>query len=94
MNPSAIISIVLPILGLVGYVNHIEWLFYIAGGLSALCAIPFALSRPFSLLGAGVFACLIGGYNFAGAFLQGIILGSCVAGLFVIPMFLLTMLKK
>ena len=88
------VPVVLPILGLIGFANHIEWLFYVAGGLSALGTIPFALSRPFSLLGAGVVVCLMIGYNCTGAVLSGIILGACIAGLFAIPMFLLTMFRK
>ena len=88
------VPVVLPILGLLGFANHIEWLFYVAGGLSALGTIPFALSRPFSFLGAGVVACMIIGYNCTGVFLSGIILGSCIAGLFAIPMFILTVFKK
>ena len=94
MNIMKFLPVVLPILGLVGFVNHIEWLFYIAGGLSAFGTIPFALSRPFSLLGAGVVVCLIIGYSCTGTIVSGAILGSCIAGLFAIPMFLLVVLKK
>ncbi|MBR5548860.1 MAG: hypothetical protein IKU71_03920 [Kiritimatiellae bacterium] len=94
MNIMKFVPVALPILGLIGFVNHIEWLFYIAGGLSALGTIPFALSRPFTLLGAGVVVCLIIGYNVTDAVVSGAILGSCIAGLFAIPMFLLVMLKK
>ena len=94
MNIMKFLPVVLPILGLVGFINHIEWLVYIAGGLSALGTISFALSRPFSLLGAGVVVCLVIGYNVTGAVLTGAILGSCIAGLFAIPMFLLVVLKK
>lgn len=85
---------VLPILGLIGFANHIEWLFYIAGGLSALGTIPFVLARPFSFLGAFAGMCLIVGYSYTGTFLSGIILGSCVAGLFAIPIYILTVFEK
>ena len=94
MNVMRFVPVALPILGLIGFINHIEWLFYVAGGLSAFGTIPFALSRPFSLLGAGVVVCLIIGYSVTGAVVDGAILGSCIAGLFAIPMFLLAVFKK
>lgn len=79
------LGIILPILGLLGYYNGIDWLFYLAGGLSALLDI-FALIggqlRCFGTILTIVF--WVNGYQITGSVLDGMIWGSCISSIVMV----------
>lgn len=89
----SLVPALLPMLGLLGLARYVDRLFYIVGGLSAIGAIPFALSRAFPLLVPAVCVCLIVKCSYASAFWSGMTLCSCGVGLFTLLPFAIAMFK-
>lgn len=79
------LGIILPILGLVGYYYGIDWLFYIAGGLTAVMDIIALIQGELRCFGTIItIAFWISGYKETGAFWSGLILGSCASTILIV----------
>ena len=71
--------ILMPILGIVGYIYDIPWLFYICGGIMLLSNSAFLFLGALRCLGVVllVLACIIG-YYITKSFWMGMLLGPCI----------------
>ena len=79
------IGIVLPILGLAGYYYGIDWLFYIAGGLTAVMDILSLIRGELRFIGTIItISFWITGYKVMGAFWDGLIWGSCASTIVIV----------
>ena len=73
-------GIILPILGLIGFYNDINWLFYTAGGITMVLDIVALISGQLRCLGSIItIAFWVTCYNHTGKFWDGLILGSCTS---------------
>ena len=75
----AVWLVLLPIMGIIGYVYDISWLFYIIGGLIALTEIFFLFTGALRCLGSIllIVSCIIG-YSITKGWWTGLLLGSCI----------------
>lgn len=75
----AVWLVLLPIIGIVGYIYDFLWIFYIIGGLIALTEIFFLFTGALRCLGSLllVLSCIIG-YSITNSLWIGLLLGSCI----------------
>lgn len=69
----------LPIIGIIGYVYDISWLFYAIGGIITLTEIVFLFVGALRCFGSIllIMSCVIG-YSITRSFWIGLMLGSCI----------------
>ena len=72
---------IMPLLGIIGYICDILWLFYIIGGIIALTEVFFLFTGALRCVGSVllIVSCVIG-YSLTKSLLHGILLGSCITG--------------
>ena len=71
--------IIMPILGIVGYMNDISWLLYVFGGIITLTELFFLFTGALRCLGSILLIIsVIIGYSITKSFLIGMLLGSCI----------------
>lgn len=72
--------VVLPFVGIIGYVYDVSWLFYIIGGLITLTEVFFLFTGALRCLGSVmlIVSCIIG-YSITKSFWIGLMLGSCIS---------------
>lgn len=75
----AVWLVLLPIIGIIGYLYDVSWLFYIVGGLIALTELFFLFAGALRCLGSILLiaSCIIG-YSITNSFWIGLLLGSCI----------------
>lgn len=73
--------VLLPIIGIIGYVYDITWLFYIIGGIITLTEIFFLFTGALRCFGSIllIISCVIG-YSITRSIWTGLLLGSCITG--------------
>lgn len=71
--------VLLPIIGIIGYVCDLSWLFYIIGGIVTLTEIFLLFTGALRCLGSVllIISCVIG-YSITNSLWIGMLLGSCV----------------
>ena len=76
--------VLLPILGIVGYMKDIMWLFYLSGGIILLTNIIFLFTGALRCFGSIllVLSCIIG-YSIAHSLWTGLMLGACITSGFL-----------
>lgn len=79
------LGILLPILGLLGFYYGIDWLFYLAGGISALLDVFALIGGQLRCFGT-IFTILfwVTGYKITGSVLDGLIWGSCISSVVMV----------
>lgn len=90
----AVWIVLLPYIGIVGYVYDVSWLFYIIGGLITLTELFFLFTGALRCLGSIllIISCIIG-YCITNSLWPGLLLGSCITasilsvGIFIILCF-------
>ena len=71
------IVFLLPVLAIFGYANQIWWLFYLAGGISAVFDILALLSGEYRCFGTILTVSFwYSAYQYTGSFWDGLVLGS------------------
>lgn len=79
------IGLLLAILGVFGYVNQIWWLFYLAGGISAVFDILALISGELRCLGTIVTVVFwYYAYRLTGSFWDGLVLGSSISTVIIV----------
>lgn len=71
--------VLMPILGIVGYMNDISWLLYVFGGIITLTELCFLFTGALRCFGSVllVISCIIG-YSITKSLWIGMLLGSCI----------------
>lgn len=71
--------VLMPVLGIVGYMNDISWLLYVFGGIITLTELCFLFTGALRCFGSVllVISCIIG-YSITKSLWIGMLLGSCI----------------
>ena len=75
----AVWLVLLPFIGIIGYIYDVSWLFYIIGGLITLTELIFLFTGALRCLGSILLILsFVIGYSITNSFWIGILLGSCI----------------
>lgn len=71
--------VLMPVLGIVGYVKDISWLLYVFGGIITITELCFLFTGTLRCLGSVLLILsFIIGYSITNSFWVGLLLGSCI----------------
>ena len=71
--------VLMPVLGIVGYINDISWLLYVFGGIITLTELCFLFTGALRCFGSVLLILsFIIGYGITKSFWIGMLLGSCI----------------
>lgn len=71
--------VLMPVLGIVGYINDISWLLYVFGGIITLTELCFLFTGSLRCFGSVLLILsFIIGYGITKSFWIGMLLGSCI----------------
>ena len=84
--------VLLPFMGIFGYVYDVLWLFYIAGGLITLTEIVFLFVGALRCFGSImlIVSCIIG-YSITKSLWVGLMLGACITASILSVLFIIIM---
>lgn len=86
------LGLLLAILGVFGYANQIWWLFYLAGGITAVFDILALISGELRCYGTIVtIGFWVSAYRYTGSFWEGLALGSCLSTIVMVVAFFIFM---
>lgn len=79
------LGLIIAVAGLLGFHYEIWWLFYIAGGLSAISDIFAIITGELRCFGTlATIASWTVCYRFTGSIIDGVVLGSCISSIVLV----------